>query len=287
MMHNLLKTLTAEQKQRWTEYIAELVQMYNSTPHSSTGFSPFYLMFGREPRLPLDLFLGEQSEGGERMPAEWLKEHLKRLRAAHDKAGEQIRAEAAKRKERHDQGRQVSDLRPNDLVVTKQHYRSRCKIQDFSGERVYVVTQIPGPEGRPYTIRPRDGLDGKKKVTRTEIRRFFPPLKLRPLGTREETAEPGLAESDKMEYLEWHIVGPRGPTRREPNIVVTRGPQSESPAPVSVRAPVAKAALPAPAWNDRGLSKGSIAPPGASATTPLLRRSARSNKGVRDLTPWR
>ncbi|KAL8624895.1 hypothetical protein ACOMHN_016191 [Nucella lapillus] len=252
-MHNLLKTLTAEQKQRWTEYIAELVQMYNSTPHSSTGFSPFYLMFGREPRLPLDLFLGEQSEGGERMPAEWLKEHLKKLRVAHDKAGEQIRAEAAKRKERHDQGRQVSDLRPNDLVVTKQHYRSRCKIQDFWGERVYVVAQIPGPEGGPYTIRPRDGLDGEKKVTRTEIRRFFPPLKLRPLGTREETAEPGLAESDKMEYLEWHIVGPRGPTGREPKIVLPRGPQSESPAPVSVRAPVAKAALPAPALNDRAV----------------------------------
>ncbi|KAL8573534.1 hypothetical protein ACOMHN_047805 [Nucella lapillus] len=169
----------------------------------------------------------------------------------------------------------------------KQHYRSCCSIQDFWGERVYVVTQIPGPEGGPYTIRPRGGLDGKKKVTRTEIRRFFPPLKLGPLGTREETAEPGLTELDKMEYLEWHIVGPRGPTGREPKIVLPRGPQSESPAPVSVRAPVAKAALPAPALNDRGLSKGSIAPPGASVTTPLLRRSARSNKSVRDLTPWR
>ena len=186
-MHSLLQTLAPDQKQRWTEHLPELVQMYNCTPHSSTGFSPFFLMFGREPRVPLDLFLGEQQEEWQaQMPSDWLANHLKRLRVAHHKAGEHTKRLASKRKESHDQGNSSPDLCVGDLVVTRQRYRGRCKIQDYWGERVYTVTGVPGPHGGPFTVAPQDGFDPAKKVTRSELRRFYPPFRVRPLGTSED-----------------------------------------------------------------------------------------------------
>ena len=54
-LHNLLRVLSDEKKRKWPIFLNEVVWFYNVSPHSVTKFSPFFLMFGRPPNLPVDL----------------------------------------------------------------------------------------------------------------------------------------------------------------------------------------------------------------------------------------
>ena len=55
---NMSGTLEYRQKEDWKSYVAPFVHSYNATRHDSTGFSPYFLMFWRHPRLAVDAFLG-------------------------------------------------------------------------------------------------------------------------------------------------------------------------------------------------------------------------------------
>ena len=52
----MLGTLPKEKKSEWKN--GTLVHAYNCTWNSATGFSPYFLMFGRQPHLPIDVTLG-------------------------------------------------------------------------------------------------------------------------------------------------------------------------------------------------------------------------------------
>lgn len=51
----MLGTLDQSDKLRWKDFVKPLVHAYNCTKSDVTGFSPYELMFGRQPRLPIDL----------------------------------------------------------------------------------------------------------------------------------------------------------------------------------------------------------------------------------------
>ena len=55
---SMVGTLPSHAKKNWQEWITTLTHTYNCTVPSVTGFSPYFLMFGRNPKLPLDIDLG-------------------------------------------------------------------------------------------------------------------------------------------------------------------------------------------------------------------------------------
>ena len=55
---SMFGTLPKKPKSTWREQVPTLVHAYNCTRNSVTGFSPYYLMFGHKPHLPIDLIFG-------------------------------------------------------------------------------------------------------------------------------------------------------------------------------------------------------------------------------------
>ena len=55
---NMLGMFPPENKSEWKNHIGMLVNAYNYTRNSATGFSPNYLMYRRQPHLPVGVTLG-------------------------------------------------------------------------------------------------------------------------------------------------------------------------------------------------------------------------------------
>lgn len=64
----MLGTLEEEDKVKWRDFVQPLVHAYNCTKNDTTGFSPYKLMFGRQPCLPIDIAFGLNPEGYSKVP---------------------------------------------------------------------------------------------------------------------------------------------------------------------------------------------------------------------------
>ena len=97
-MFGLLCTLSKDQKADWPLHLPSLVFAYNATPHSTTGFQPYQLMFGHKAPAPCDAWLGLGGYNDEKSTnkVQWVDQHVEQLLATNKRAMKNIKAAEAK-----------------------------------------------------------------------------------------------------------------------------------------------------------------------------------------------
>lgn len=75
----MLRAYVAKNKDSWAQWLPLLAHAYNSTPHDSTGYTPYFLLLGYEPRGPVDYVGGVGAAVGrpgniDRQARGWLEE---------------------------------------------------------------------------------------------------------------------------------------------------------------------------------------------------------------------
>lgn len=199
-LHDLLRTLPSEKKKHWPEHLPKLVYAYNVTPHSTTGYSPFYLLFGVQPHLPVDALLGRES--GSDCKQDWLSAHQERLRQAHERAREYSEQKAAERVALQNEKVYCPPVDIGQLVFLRHRPLGRNKIQDAWNPTVYKVVNI---QGTTYTVEPLEG-GPIKRVHRSELRPCVKPIpkprtKLRSQTSLQPVAEGLLPESPEPDFV--------------------------------------------------------------------------------------
>ena len=171
---NMLGTLEDGQKADWKSYVAPMVHSYNATRHESTGYSPYFLMFGRHPRLAVDAYLGLSSEDEPIASKEHYATKLKkRLQFAYKTASREAEKSAARHKDIYDSKVRESTLDIGDRVLVRNvGLKGKCKLANKWARHPYVVVDQPDKSIPVYKVSKESGKGKERTLHRNMLLPF-------------------------------------------------------------------------------------------------------------------
>lgn len=149
-LKNFLRSFTNKQQTDWDLWCRFAQFSYNTTPHTSTKYSPFELVFGRKAKLPSVIT---------KTPAvlynydNYLLELKHKLQNANKLAVESLHIAKIRSKGFYDKKATQSHYKPGDMVLLRSHNASfgHPLFPKWSGP--YEVVQVPSKEGVIIKIR--------------------------------------------------------------------------------------------------------------------------------------
>lgn len=167
---SMLGTLGCEKKRQWSQHVGYLVHAYNSTKCDATGYSPYYLMFGREARLPVDLCFQTPTDRTEKKQHSQYVAKLKRdLKEAYQLASEASTKVHQRNKQAYDSRVRFQVLDTGDRVLLKNlGLRGKHKLQSRWSSVPYVVVDKM-PNLPVYKVKPEHGRGGVKTIHRDHL----------------------------------------------------------------------------------------------------------------------
>ncbi|KAJ1330712.1 hypothetical protein BSLG_009164 [Batrachochytrium salamandrivorans] len=179
MLGHGLTTLVADKRDRWDEYLPQVLLAIRTRTHAVTGFSPFYLLFGTHPRLPNDETPPRSSlmplDEIERMEenSEFIARNLEEVGQARSAANIRTKAQAEAMRKRNGFDENTPDyyFKVGDMVKMKHHDRQKL---EFNWKGPYHVVDVGHPG--TYWIMTPQGLRLPNAVNQADLAPWLAPV---------------------------------------------------------------------------------------------------------------
>ena len=138
---HMIGKLEQDKKAHWSEHLPEMPSAYNGTRYAVTGYSPYFLLFGRKARMPVDYLFPTLCD----LPHQTKMEvsvvvMQKRLKEAFAVARHLTSQEAAKQWRYYDCKAGAVALQPGDVVmVCTDGFVGKWKVKDWWEDGGFIV----------------------------------------------------------------------------------------------------------------------------------------------------
>ncbi|KAG1932770.1 interleukin-1 receptor accessory protein-like 1-A [Pimephales promelas] len=215
---SMLGTLDPAKKAKWSQHISQLVHAYNCTKNEATGYSPYYLLFGREARLPVDLCFGTSPDGDNEVTYQQYVETMRHeLQEAYQLAEEISLKNHQRNKQHYDKRVKPQMLEKGDRVFIRNLAQTgKHKLEDRWNSVPYIVVErlrnLP-----VYKLRPETGTGRVRTLHRDHLLPIGDSVRIPALSGGEDIRPPVTrAQTVKKKQLREKVA-----TTNEPNRVET------------------------------------------------------------------
>ena len=138
-LKQMLAKVVIKKGHDWDKQLGAVLLAYRAAPHSSTGMSPFYLLYGRDPQLPTALDFRVPTSRYPTVETEYGQELVRDLKRVRELARKMIQKSQKSQKRFYDQRCKEVKLKVGDLVMLKMELRFHL---DRSYKEPFVIRSL-------------------------------------------------------------------------------------------------------------------------------------------------
>ena len=197
-LRRMIAKMDPEKRAKWPLHLGPILITYNATRSLITGYSPYFLMFGCQPRLPVDLlFPTVRWDENSQTTDEYVTSLYDKLKSALASARDTALLEAQRQKRLYDCKAGAVELHPGDKVLVKlDAFRGQWrKLKNRWGDALYMVVKRVA-DGIPAYEVENDANKKRQVLHRARLLLWLAELEGEPLRMNHISIESGLTRAE-------------------------------------------------------------------------------------------
>ena len=164
-LRRMIAKMDPDKRAKWPSHLGPILIASNATRSLITGYSPYFLMFGHRPRLPVDLlFLTVRRDENSRTTDKYVTSLYDKLKSALASARNTAILEAQRQKWLYDRKAGAVELHPGDEVLVKlDAFRGQWwKLKNWWGDALHMVVKCVADRIPAYEV--ENDMNKKRQV---------------------------------------------------------------------------------------------------------------------------